>query len=45
MLNPVLGPQNKKDVDILEQVQGRTTKMIKGLKHVSYEERQRARTV
>ncbi|KAK4831696.1 hypothetical protein QYF61_018748 [Mycteria americana] len=34
-------PQCKRDVDILERVQQRATKMIKGLKHVSYEERLR----
>ncbi|KAJ7402488.1 hypothetical protein BTVI_85844 [Pitangus sulphuratus] len=34
-------PQQKKDVDLLEWVQRRTTKMIKGMEHFSYEERLR----
>jgi len=33
--------QYKRDVDILERVQRKTTKMIKGLEHLSYEERMR----
>jgi len=32
-------PQNKKDMELLEQVQKRTTKTIRGLEHLSYEER------
>ena len=32
------GPQHKKDAELLEQVQRRTTKMIRGLEHLSYEE-------
>ena len=32
-------PQFKKDRDLLEGVQRRTTKMIKGLRHLPYEER------
>ncbi|PKU27631.1 hypothetical protein llap_22065 [Limosa lapponica baueri] len=32
-------PQFKKDRELLDRVQQRATKMIKGLKHVSYEER------
>ncbi|GAB0205561.1 hypothetical protein GRJ2_003021700 [Grus japonensis] len=36
------GPQDKKDMDLLEQVQRRDTKMIRGMKHLSYEARLRA---
>ncbi|GAB0175530.1 hypothetical protein GRJ2_000018200 [Grus japonensis] len=35
------GPQYKTDMELLEQVQRRTTKMIRGLEHLSYEERLR----
>ena len=35
------GPQHKKDVDLLVQVQRRATKMLRGLKHLSYDERLR----
>ncbi|KFV53866.1 hypothetical protein N328_11072, partial [Gavia stellata] len=35
------GPQHKKHVDLLERVQRRTTKMIRGLEHLSYEDRLR----
>ncbi|KAM9591232.1 uncharacterized protein ACIBXB_006105 [Morphnus guianensis] len=35
------GPQHKKDMDLLEQVQRRSTKMIRGLEHLSYEDRLR----
>ncbi|KAK4828590.1 hypothetical protein QYF61_000042 [Mycteria americana] len=31
-------PQYKRDIDILEKVQQRAMKMIKGLEHLSYEE-------
>ena len=34
-------PQFKKDKELLERVQQRATKMIKGLEHLSYEERLR----
>ena len=35
------GPQYEKDMEILEQVQKRATKMIRGLQHLYYEERLR----
>ncbi|KFQ60260.1 hypothetical protein N334_03566, partial [Pelecanus crispus] len=35
------GPQHKKDMDLLERVQKRATKMIRGLEHLSYEDRLR----
>jgi len=34
-------PQHKKDMELLEQVQRSTTKMIRGLEHLSYKERLR----
>ncbi|PKU46264.1 hypothetical protein llap_3432 [Limosa lapponica baueri] len=34
-------PQHKKDMDLLEQVQRRATKMIRGMEHLSYEDRLR----
>ncbi|KFV96482.1 hypothetical protein N327_02689, partial [Fulmarus glacialis] len=34
-------PQHKKDMDLLEQVQRRVMKMIRGMEHLSYEERLR----
>ncbi|PKU41981.1 hypothetical protein llap_7726 [Limosa lapponica baueri] len=35
------GPQHKKDMDLLEQVQRRAMKMIRGVEHLSYEDRLR----
>ena len=35
------GPHYRKDVELWEWVQRRTTKMIRGLEHLSYEERLR----
>ncbi|KFP56005.1 hypothetical protein N322_12171, partial [Cariama cristata] len=34
-------PQHRKDMDLLEKVQRRATKMIRGLEHLSYEDRLR----
>jgi len=35
------GPQQKKDVELLERIQRRAIKMIRGLEHLSCEERLR----
>ena len=35
------GPERKKDMDLLKCVQRRAMKMIRGLKHLSYEDRLR----
>jgi len=34
-------PQHRKDMDLLERVQRRATKVIRGLEHLSYKERLR----
>ena len=34
-------PQHNKDMDVLERVQRKDTKMIRGLEHFSYEDRLR----
>ncbi|GAB0179135.1 cAMP-dependent protein kinase inhibitor alpha [Grus japonensis] len=35
------GPQHRKDMDLLERVQRRATKMVRGLEHLSYEDKLR----
>ena len=32
-------PQYRRDVDLLEHIQRRATKMIQGMEHLSYEDR------
>lgn len=39
VLCPVWAPQYKKDKELLERVQWRVTKIIRGLEHPSYKER------
>jgi len=34
------GPQHKKDIELLKQVQRKAMKMIKGLEHLPYEDRE-----
>ena len=38
-------PQYRRDVDLLEHIQRRATKMIQGMEHLSYEDRLRAGAV
>lgn len=38
-LEQLWGPQHKEGMDVLEQVQRRTTKIIRGMEQPSYEER------
>ena len=38
---PPMGPHYRKDVELLERVQRRDTKMIRGLEHLPYEDRLR----
>ena len=41
VLCPGLGPQHKKDMELLEWVQRRTTRMIRGLGHLCSEDKLR----
>ena len=41
VLHPVRSPQHKKDTELLEWDRRRATKMIRGLEHLSYEDRLR----
>ena len=41
VLHPGLGIQHRKGVELLEQIQRRAKKMMRGLEHVYYEERLR----
>ena len=40
-MRPHLGPQYRKEVELLEKIQRRATKMIKGLEYLPYEDRLR----
>ncbi|KAK4831757.1 hypothetical protein QYF61_018955 [Mycteria americana] len=37
----IWSPQHRKDIDLLERVQRRATKMLRGMEHLSYKERLR----
>jgi len=39
VLHPGLGPQHRKGVELFEGIQRRAMKMIRGLEHISYEDR------
>lgn len=41
LMKPHLSPQHKKDMDLLEWVQRRATKVIRGMQHLLYDDRLR----